>query len=68
MIYKSKQNCKEILFKIVAKLCKYRKVFKDKLTFLSLDIRDATLPCCYRNHYFKYLMNRIIYYLKSCCE
>ena len=36
-------NVNKIISKFVAKLLKYRLLFKDILTFLGLDYRDATL-------------------------
>ena len=38
-MYKSKQTCK---YKFVAKVLKYRILFKDILTFLGLDCRDVS--------------------------
>ena len=42
------QKSKQIVSKFVAKLTKYMILFKEKLTFLGLDFRDALLLTLYR--------------------
>ena len=40
-------NFDKIIRKLVAKLLKYRIMLKDRLTFLGLDYRDASLKILY---------------------